>query len=186
MMRGGYAVARRFVEFDDSFQAASRPIDQPFLASGFLAFASDAAYAAFKTAAAATVANGDAYYNTADHVIRYRVNGAWETVGQPGVSGSPGAPITVADTAAIPFTGKRPEHVVYVAGSGGPATVSGIGSGAFIGQRLKIVGTHDTNVVVIENGVAIQNGDVTLKEDVSISYEWNGTDWREDARNDLE
>lgn len=63
----------RILDIDDGFTSATDPNVTGAPSSGYVSYASDAAYEADNGAAQ----NGDAYYNTTDNKVRIYENGAW-------------------------------------------------------------------------------------------------------------
>lgn len=84
--------------------------------------------------------------------------------------------------------------VQYVAGNSGPVTVTAsppiATTNMVVGQKLRIVGTSDTNTVTYNNSVnlVLPRGSATLGKDMSIDLQYMGTDgtnssWVETGRN---
>lgn len=176
----------RLIDFDDGFSSSTEPLVGAIAAGALRTFASDAAYVTAKGSAAA---NGDYYYNTTDHVVRIYRESAWEYLVQPRVTGSRASPQSIIAGTGIAFTGKHRDNVWFVQGSGGAVTVIAakpVADGQYVGQRLKIIGRSDTNTLTLTNGGGLAlNGDITLGADSTLGLEWDGTNWREDFRNDL-
>lgn len=80
-------------------------------------------------------------------------------------------------------------EVIWVAGDGGPVTVTAvpqIAPGTTIGQELYIFGTSDDAMVIFHNGDGLTlNGSVSLVKNASIYLVWTGLTWNEVLRNDV-
>jgi hypothetical protein len=176
----------RLLDFADGFSSPTAPSQGLIVATSLAAFSSDAAYVTAKGSAAT---NADCYYNTTDHVVRIYRNGAWEYLRQPAVTGTRASPSAIVAGTGVVFAGKQQDNVWFVQGSGGAVTVTvnpRIAAGAYVGQRLTLIGRSDTNTVTLANGNGLSlNGDATLGADSSLTLEWDGTNWREVCRNDL-
>lgn len=174
----------RELNFVDGFTSASEPTQNLVIATSFKQYASDAAYVTGKGSAAA---NGDAYYNTTDHLVRIYRDGAWESITfQPKVTSSRGVPTAIVLASGIEFAGKQPKNIWFVKGPASGGTIAAnpqIAAGAFVGQELELVGCSDADYLALNHGNGlVQNGEVILEADDSITYSWDGTNWREKCR----
>lgn len=176
----------RVLDFDDGFSSESQPAVGTIAATALSVFASDAAFVASKGSAAA---NGDSYYNSADNVARIYRGGSWQYSDQPAVTGTRAAAQNITAGGGIAFVGKRQKNTWYVQGSGGPVTVTAnprIAVGAWVGQQLTLTGCDDAKKLTLQNGNGLLlNGDIVLGADSDIDLEWDGTNWREEDRNDV-
>ncbi len=120
----------------------------------------------------------------------------WQKIGsvdvadiRPAVTGTRASPSAIVAGTGVAFTGTYSRNVWFIQGSGGAVTVSAnpqIAAGNHVGQQLKLVGRNDTNTVTLADGTGMSlNGNITMGADSSLSLEWDGTNWREDCRNDL-
>lgn len=88
---------------------------------------------------------------------------------------------------SIPITADLGNQTKYVAGSGG-VTMSAdpqIALGSRNGQRLTLVGTHDSNFVQLVEGNGLDiNGDMILRDRCRIEFEYDDDEalWRERSR----
>lgn len=77
----------------------------------------------------------------------------------------------------------------YVVGSGGAVDVSAnpqIAAGSIDGQEMRVIGTDDTNTVLLEHGTGlILNGSCTLRAGATIDLSWStgASAWIETGRN---
>lgn len=112
-------------------------------------------------------------------------HGVLTSTGLIRVTGSRGTPTLVDATPAITIQNSGIQKV-YVAGNGGPVTVTAnpqIPVGTIDGQELILVGRDDTNTVTYSNGTGLSlNGPVVLTEDLTIRLSWDGTNWVEMSR----
>jgi hypothetical protein len=174
----------RLVDFDEGFTTPTPPSVGTVTATALAVYASDAAYVTAKGAAAA---NGDAYYSSTDNVVRIYRGGAWEYLGQLAVTGGRGSAQAIIAGTGVAFSGKRQENLWFVVGSAGPVVVSAspqIAVGQFVGQRLRVFGTDDTNTVKFTHGTGLSllASDVVLSNGDSIEFIWDGTNWAEIER----
>lgn len=174
----------RVLDFQDTFETDAPPEEAFTVATSLGVYASDAAYVSAKGAAAA---NSDAYYNSTDNEVRIYRGGSWEYLGQAKVTGTRGSPQAIIAGTGIAFAGKRPSNLWYVEGNAGPVTVSAnpqIAAGGFVGQRLRVFGTDDTDIVTLSHGTGLSLLDATvvLSNGDSIELEWDGTNWAEIGR----
>jgi hypothetical protein len=97
-------------------------------------------------------------------------------------------PVLITAAGGIPVLGSVRE-VIWVAGDGGPVTVTAvpqIAPGTTIGQELYIFGTSDDAMVILHNGDGLTlNGTVSLVNHASIYLVWTGLTWNEVLRNDV-
>lgn len=93
----------------------------------------------------------------------------------------------VAGTGVAFSTSKYLFNTWYIAGSGGACDVSvnpQISAGQYTGQKLRLIGTHDTNTVKFEHGTGLSlMGDYIMGDGHSLDLEWDGTNWAEVGRN---
>jgi len=105
------------------------------------------------------------------------------------VLGSTGIPQSiVAGTGITGLSTTDQEHLVFVEGSAGAVNITAIPqivAGTTIGERLVLVGTSNINTLTLDDSDGLsQNGFMTLKNNSSIEYVWNGTVWNEISRRD--
>jgi hypothetical protein len=99
--------------------------------------------------------------------------------------GTSGTPITVDETLGI-IVGTNSRQIIFVESNGGEKTVSAnpqISVGTKIGQELVLVGTSDTDSIILNDGTGLElNGALKLNNKQSASFFWNGTSWQEISR----
>lgn len=101
------------------------------------------------------------------------------SLARPQVFNTFGAPQVVTTQILLPSFVK-PDGVVFVVGSGPVSiNVADIAAGSFVGQRLKIWGTSDTNTVTIAD---LSGGLIVLALNILVDVIWNGTTWIEAGR----
>lgn len=82
-------------------------------------------------------------------------------------------------------------EIQYVAGSGGAVDISAnpqISAGTTNGDKLTIIGTHNTNTVTLDNSNGLSmNGSCILSAGSSITFIWSAINslWIEESRNDV-
>lgn len=87
---------------------------------------------------------------------------------------------TVADGATLAVT-KQARNVTFIQGASGVSTLNAttaFTTGALSGQELTLVGTSDTNTVIIlstTSNVYMPSGNITLSSGSVISYVWNAS-----------
>lgn len=134
--------------------------------------------------------------DTAAYYILTATTPTWQKIGsvdavdiKPSVTGTRASPSAIVAGTGVAFTGSYSNSLWFIQGSGGAVTVTAnpqVAAGSFVGQRLKLVGRSDTNTVTLANGTGLSlNGNITMGADSTLSLEWDGTNWREDSRNDL-
>lgn len=80
------------------------------------------------------------------------------------------------------------DQMVRVSGSGGAVTVTAnprIVAGTIDGQRLRLLGTSDSNTVTLDVGNGLEmNGYIIIKDNVMIEFTWDDTNsvWVELSR----
>jgi hypothetical protein len=103
----------------------------------------------------------------------------------PTVSGTPASPVVIG-VAGITNSSDGAE-VMYLESDGGQVTVTAdpqISAGAQAGAQMTLVGTSDTDTVVLTDGMGlILNGSIELDNGKVIGLTYDGTNWREVYRN---
>lgn len=87
-----------------------------------------------------------------------------------------------AETVGAGFTidPKTRTHELTGTASRTSDTTTAIKDGAYKGQLLILIGTDDTNTIIIKTAANTHlTGDITLGEDDTLSLIWNGTSWLE-------
>lgn len=112
----------------------------------------------------------------------------------PTLFGSTGSPRSIVAATGIVSGSSHmsttdSDQIIFVVGnSAGENDVSSnpqVSNGTVVGQKMKIVGTSDTNYVKLETGTGLSlNGDWLSFSGSSIDLFWNGTVWSECARRD--
>ena len=104
------------------------------------------------------------------------------------IQGTTGSPVLIA-TSGISILSNVVRQIQYIAGNGGPVTVTSnpqIQAGTINGQELELVGTDSTNTVTLSDGNGLKlNGNITVGQYTSIKLVWDGSIWREQIRNGL-
>ena len=99
--------------------------------------------------------------------------------------GTLASPITVDETVGIIPT-KELRQIIFVESDGGTQTVTAnpqIAAGTRIGQELTLVGTSDTDELILNDGTGLKlNGALKLNNNQSAALFWNSTDWQEISR----
>lgn len=109
----------------------------------------------------------------------------------PTVTGSYSSPISVSAASGIGVVADTAHEVRYVASSGGEVNITAnpqIEAGSTNGQVLKLVGTSDSDVVVLDNGDGLAlNGSCRLVNRAIITLIWDSEQsvWQEETRNDM-
>ena len=91
------------------------------------------------------------------------------------ITGTSAAPTTITAGAGITPQGVAGE-IIFVDGTGGVDITSSpqIAAGTSDGERLKLIGTSDTDSVFLEDGTGLRlNGDMLLRAQSSISLVWD-------------
>jgi hypothetical protein len=117
------------------------------------------------------------------------------TVGAaPGGGGGTGALVTVGTMSSplavdptvgvLVTTDQRQMKFISSTGGADPVTASPqIAPGTVVGQELELVGTSDTDYLIISDGNGTsQNGPINLKRHSVILYAWDGSVWFERSR----
>jgi hypothetical protein len=95
------------------------------------------------------------------------------------VKGSTGAATAIIAGTGIVLTNNAKSETHFIAGSGGAVDVSAnpqISAGQYVGQETLVVGTDDTNTVLLEDGTGLSmNGSMTLGAGDNILFRWNGS-----------
>lgn len=122
----------------------------------------------------------------------------WQVVGgsgggAPQLYGSTGSPRSIVAATGIVSASSHmstvaAEQIVFVVGSiSGESDVSAnpqIEAGTIIGQKMKIVGTSDSDFIKLESGNGLYlTGDWYSYNNQSLDVWWNGTVWTESGRN---
>lgn len=111
---------------------------------------------------------------------------------KPQVTGSMATPQSIVAGTGIAFVGTARQwfNTWYIQGSGGAVDVSAssqIADGAVVGQRLRLVGCHDTNTVKLEDGnnLKLSASERILSQYSILELEWDGSDWVEVSWNNI-
>jgi hypothetical protein len=106
--------------------------------------------------------------------------------GAVNVSGSPGAPNNITAAGGIAFAGTKAHNTYYVQGNGGAIDITKnpqISAPTSVGQRLRLVGCSDVNLLTLEHGTGLDlNGMCILGNKGVLDLEWDGTVWFETGR----
>lgn len=105
------------------------------------------------------------------------------------ITGTSSAPTAITAGGGI-TAAAVPEETQFVSGTGGVDINANpqISAGTFDGQKLTLIGTSDTDYVLLENGNGLQlNGPCTLTNAAEIGLMWNAAAavWRERYRNGM-
>lgn len=75
-------------------------------------------------------------------------------------------------------------NIWFVAGNGGAIDITSnpqIAAGTVVGQRLVLIGCHDTNTIKFENGTGLVlkegSAEAFLFASSSMEFVWDGTTW---------
>lgn len=102
------------------------------------------------------------------------------------VSGSRAAPNLITAAAGIAFTSTASFTKIYIAGSGGPITVTKnpqIAAGTADGQVIILQSTNGTNTVTLANGTGlVLNGTWVGGLSSSVTLSWDLVNWVEIGR----
>lgn len=105
----------------------------------------------------------------------------------PTVTGSTGTPSSIVAGTGISISDVA-EETIFIAGSGGAVDISAnpqIEASSFVGARLNLIGTSDTNTVTVENSDGLEMPySFVIGSGDWISFVWNGTLWVESNRSD--
>lgn len=175
----------RTIDFLDGYETATVPSTGQL--TDLNVFASDAA---FETDKGSPGAAGDLYYNSTTNNMRYfRTGDGWVNVDAVKVVGTTGSPTLITAVGGISGPSDAQHAILHVAGNGGAIDITAnpqISAGVFTGQKITIVGHHDTNTVKLEHGTGlVMNGSCFLANGSVIMFLWDGTSWVEMARNDI-
>lgn len=137
---------------------------------------------------------GRIYLNTATSEVRVYTGASWVVVGSGGGGGGSAWVVTstfVAPTAIVAAGGITPSgspmELMYVAGAGGVDVSANpqIVAGANTGDVLELIGTHDTNYVLLEDGTGLAlKGACLLNAGQILGLRWDAASslWRERYR----
>lgn len=104
----------------------------------------------------------------------------------PATSGTRASPTAIVAGTGVVFSGSNYSNVYFIAGSGGPVTVSAnpqISAGSSVGQFLTLVGRSATNTVTLADATGLSlNGAWVGGLDSVLRLMWDGTNWLEIAR----
>lgn len=172
-------------------------LGQAAAVSGQLGVANGGTGASTLTAGSVVVGNGTSAVNlvapgTSGNVLSS--NGStWvsqaPSSAAPNVVSTFASPSSITAVGGISFSGSNSINYTYIAGSGGPVTVSAspqVAAGTTNGQLLTLVGTSATNTVKLSDGTGLAlNGPWTGALSSALTLEWdNGASlWREISRN---
>lgn len=139
--------------------------------------ATAAAASATASAASATAAASSATAAAASAVTA-------ATLTTPTVTGSRASPSLLTAGGGIAFTGTNYFNMWFVAGNAGAVDISAnpqIAAGTNAGQRLMLVGRHDTNTIRLEDGTGLKlkggSAEVYLFADSTAEFVFDGTNW---------
>lgn len=103
------------------------------------------------------------------------------------VTGSTGTPESIVAGTGITVADAN-EEIIFVEGSGGSVNITAdpqISDPSITGAKLKIIGTSDTNTLILEDGDGLSlNGSMVLGDGDIISLIYDGTDWVEQSRSE--
>lgn len=101
----------------------------------------------------------------------------------PAVFGTELEPVP-CDGVVIPVTLVARNAVIFVEGTSGPVTYTGLPlTGLYIGQTIDFVGEDDADTVTFENGPSLSvDGPVTLAKDEVWTTFWTGSKWVDRSR----
>ena len=113
--------------------------------------------------------------------------------GKPVVTGTKAAPSDITAAGGIAFAGAARDffHTWFIQGQGGAArditANPQIAAGTAVGQKLKLIGCHDTATVKLDDGTGLKLSAPSrvLSEYSVIELEWDGTNWVETAYNNI-
>lgn len=104
----------------------------------------------------------------------------------PAINGSRASPTLITAVAGLAFAGTNYTNYWFIAGNGGPVTVTAnpqIAAGTNVGQLLTIIGRSATDTVTFQDGTGLSmNGAFKAALDSSITLLWDGTNWTELSR----
>ena len=176
----------RQLDFADGFETPTAPTQGTLSTTALQVFADDAGYVTNKGSAAA---NGDFYYNSTTNNIRYYRSAEWVNLLKQVITGTRASPTAITAVGGITASTSAQVEYQFVEGSAGAVDISAnpqISAGTFAGQKLVLIGRHDTNTVKLEHGTGLAlNGVCFLAADSMISLFWDGTNWVEESRNDI-
>ena len=104
------------------------------------------------------------------------------------VTGSTGSPQLITAVGGVAFVGGATDtdNIWFVKGNGGAVTVTAnpqISAGNYVGQRLELIGTDDTNTITLQNGTGLAlNGTWVAGNGSTMHMVWNGSVWQDDGR----
>jgi len=104
----------------------------------------------------------------------------------PNIVGSTGSPTAITAGGGVAFTGTYYENINFIVGDGGAVDITAnpqIAAATNVGQRLTLIGTHDTNTVKLEDGTGLSlNGAWFAADHSVIVLVWDGALWVEQSR----
>jgi hypothetical protein len=96
------------------------------------------------------------------------------------------SPVMINPTVGIAPSSALDQTWWVIPNASGPQTVTAnpqIAAGTTVGQRLTLKGGSSGNYLIIDTGPGVsQDGVVNITDQQSITYEWDGTNWSENAR----
>lgn len=128
-------------------------------------------------------------YVKTDHAVYLeRSDSTIQEVCVHGVSGTRASPTLITAVGGITPVGYFHE-TAFVAGNAAPIDVTvnpQIAAGTRVGQRLTIIGRHDTNTLTLQdsNGLDL-NGYIVLNTKAVLDLVWDGSNWLETSRKEL-
>lgn len=101
------------------------------------------------------------------------------------VSGDTATPVTVVAGVGV-MSSSDQRQLLFVESTGGATPITAnpqISPGSVLGQELVLVGTSDTDYIVLADGTGLSlNGSINMKNNVMILLIWNGLVWSEMTR----
>ena len=126
--------------------------------------------------------HGRLYFHTSDLIAKLYTSLGWGYLPVRRVSGSTSVPESVTTTVTILADGS--DQTIFVKGVGGQTVSVALVAGKYVGQKLTLVGTSNTDYVIVPDTAVgtFQNGDAFLGAGNKIQYSWDGDFWSEDFR----
>lgn len=102
------------------------------------------------------------------------------------VYGTAGAGLAVSAAGGVSINPTDQRQLRFLGSTGGIVNVTAnpqIAAGGIIGQELLIVGTSDTDYIILQDGTGLSlNGPISLQNNVATLLFWNGGVWAGDLR----
>lgn len=126
---------------------------------------------------------GDDIVNAEANATAAAASAAAAALGAASITGTRASPSLIVAGTGITFGSTSYNNVYFIAGSGGAVDVSAnpqIGAGSAVGQRIVLIGRHDTNTVKLEDGTGLAlKGDWYSFASEVLELIWDGTNWVE-------